>query len=89
MDVGEGAAELAHEALYVLGTALEHRPVRLVSGVVGEDLIRELQVAPVSDLLDVALEDDLILLGQRAPRPRVATAIATFRRVSAKEQQGL
>ena len=65
MEIGEDAAELAQEPLYVLGAALEHGAIWLVSGVVGEDLVHQVEVAFVTDLLDVAPEDSFALLGQR------------------------
>src|SRR5919107_4284851 len=62
--VGEGRAILLGEALYVLGAALEGRAVCLVGYVAAEDLVRYLQVASISDLLDVAAEDGLVIFSR-------------------------
>src|SRR5918994_1136658 len=59
--VGEGQAKLRAEPLYVLGAALERRAVCLVGDIAVEDLVRYVQVTPVSDLLDVTPEDGLVL----------------------------
>src|SRR3712207_5941401 len=61
MKVGEGEAELGREPLYVLGAALEHRPISLMGKVSIEDLVHNLKVALVVDLLDVTPEDGFVL----------------------------
>jgi hypothetical protein len=59
-EIGEGLAELTHEALDILGAALEGRPVGLVGEVAVEDFVGKLQAAMIPDLLDVTPEDGLV-----------------------------
>jgi hypothetical protein len=75
VEVGEGRAELTHEALHILRATLEGQAVGLVGYVAVEDLVGKLQAAFIPDLLDVTPEGGLILfLGGHAvlllPRAR-------------------
>ena len=62
VEVWETLSELAHEPLYVLGPALQHRTIGLMGQLPVEDLVRQVEVALVTYFLDITAKDCLILL---------------------------